>query len=421
MPKIVLATMGSLGDLHPMIALGLELKTRGHSITVCTWNGYEEKVVANGFRFASLSPDIDPDDRELHKKAMDAVRGPEFVLRDLIIPNVGAMYDDLTVACDGADLLVSGEIVYAAATFAEVTGIKWVTTCLSPMTMFSTHDPGVPPQAPWVELFRPLPSFMHKFMLTVASRQFYDWLGPYRELRRLHGLSEDHDPILFDKFSPLLHLAMFSKAIARPQPDWHSPTLQTGFCFFDESGSAAIDPRLDQFLNAGDPPITFTLGSAAVMDAGDFFNESVEAAKRLGRRALMIYGRDCEKPVGLNRDIAAFEYVPYSHVFPRSACIVHQGGVGTTAQALKAGVPQLVMPYSHDQFDNAARCRREGVAEVTSRDGFTARNAAGAIENLLTTPTYFERARELKRIVDGESGTSMACDAIESVFQRVSA
>lgn len=413
MSHIVLATMGSLGDLHPMIALGRELKRRGHEITIATWLGYEEKVLANGLRFARLSPDIDPDDRELHAKAMDAVRGPEFVIRDLIIPNVRAMYEDLASACGDADLLISGEIVYAAASFAEVSGIKWITTTLSPMTMFSSHDPGVPPQAPWVETFRPLPAFVHRGMLKLASLQFHGWLGPYREMRRELGLREDHEPILFDKFSNLLHLAMFSRSLAEPQPDWHQPTLQTGFCFFDESEQTSLDPAIEDFLSAGDPPVTFTLGSAAVMDAGNFFDESVEAAKRLGRRALLLYGRDCERPKGLTREIAAFEYAPYSLVFPRSACVVHQGGVGTTAQVLRAGVPQIVMPFSHDQFDNAARCRRAGVAEVADRRNYNARDVSGTIERLLTNPSYSEAAKPLAEIIRQESGTIAACDAIE--------
>lgn len=405
--------MGSLGDLHPMIALGIELKRRGHEISIATWLGYEEKVVANGFRFARLSPDIDPDDTELHKKAMDAVRGPEYVIRDLIIPHVRAMYDDLAAACDGADLLISGEIVYAAATYAEVSRIKWITTCLSPLTMFSSHDPGVPPQAPWVETLRPLPSFIHRGMLGLAAIQFRDWLAPYRQLRRELGLAEHHDPILFDKFSPLLHLAMFSKALAKPQPDWHWPTLQTGFCFYDESDTSTLDDEIEEFLQAGEPPVTFTLGSAAVMDAGNFFDESVEAAKRLGRRALLLYGRDRELPVGLTRDIAAFEYAPYSQIFPRSICVVHQGGVGTTAQALRAGVPQLIMPFSHDQFDNAARCRRAGVAEIADRKNYNARDISGVIEKLLTRPEYQKAAKPLADIIRNESGTQIACNAIE--------
>jgi hypothetical protein len=125
---------------------------------------------------------------------------------------------------------------------------------------------------------------------------------------------------------------MFSKALGKPQPDWFSPTLQTGFCFYDESGRTELQPELAAFLESGEPPIVFTLGSAAVMDARDFFEQSAQAAKMLGRRAVLLYGIDKEPPKGLDENIIGFQFAPYSLVFPRAACIVHQAGVGTTAQ-----------------------------------------------------------------------------------------
>lgn len=409
--------MGSLGDLHPKIALGRELRRRGHEVVLSTWQGYREKVTANGLEFALLRPSIDPDDTEIHRRALDARRGPEYVIRDLIMPSIREMYDDLTEATKDADLLISGEIVYVAKSVNEVSGIKWISTSLAPLTMFSSHDPGVYPQATWIEYLRPLPSFAHKLMFELAKMTVTPWLEPYREFRRGIGLDPDHDPIFAVKFSPLLHLAMFSKALALPQPDWHSPTLQTGACFFDESESSDLDPALAEFLDAGEAPIVFTLGSAAVMDAGDFFDESAKAAKLLGRRALLLYGRDQARPKGLDDNIAAFEFAPYSLVFPRAACAVHQAGVGTTGQVLRAGVPHLIVPFSHDQPDNAARCRRAGVAEIIERDSYTAARSAAALNGILGNEKYRSNALALKKIVDAEHGTETACDAIEDILR----
>jgi UDP:flavonoid glycosyltransferase YjiC (YdhE family) len=193
--------------------------------------------------------------------------------------------------------------------------------------------------------------------------------------------------------------------------------VQTGFCFYDghEELPAAL-PELDRFLGAGDPPILFTLGSAAVMDARDFFDQSAEAARLLGRRAVLIYGFFGGPPKGLNENVIGLQYAPYSLVFPRAACVVHQGGVGTTGQVLRAGVPHLVMPYAHDQPDNAARCRRLGVAEVIGRDEYNAASAAKAIGRILADPSYSERAKEAGEIVRSEGGTAAACDEIERVL-----
>jgi rhamnosyltransferase subunit B len=418
MAKIVLSTMGSLGDLHPMLALAFELRRRGHTVIINTWEGYAEKIGELGFDFHPLRPNIDPADRELLRRVMDARKGPEMVIKELMIPSVPDMYEDLTAPCKGADLLVTGELVYAAPTFAEKTGVKWISTSLAPVSMFSSYDPSVFPTAEFLEYLRILPAFVHRGLFNVMRLTIRDWYDPYKKFRREMGMSEDHDPIFTDKFSKLLHLCKFSKTLGRPQPDWHTQTLQTGFCFYDESEAGELDPELADFLASGDAPIVFTLGSAAVMDARDFYEQSAGAAKRLGRRALLLYGRENEPPEGLNDDIVGFDYAPYSQVFPHAACVVHQGGVGTTAQVLRAGVPHLVMPYSHDQPDNAARCRRAGVAEIISRDDYTAANSARALTKILGNAGFAENARALKQIVDAEHGTITACNAIELILQK---
>lgn len=417
MSRIVLATIGSLGDLHPMIALALELKRRGHTPVINTWAGYEEKLDALGIEFAPLRPNVDIDDRDLHKKAMDASAGPEFVIKDLIIGNVRDMYDDLSSAVKGADLFLTGEIVYAAKSVAEISGVPWISTSLSPISMFSADDPNVYMQAQWIEWLRPLPSVFHRGMLGMMKLFTSSWLDEYRKFRSDLGLDEKHEPIFTEKFSPLQHLVLFSTALAEPQRDWPQPHLQTGFCFYDESGVTELQPELQEFLKHDEPPIVFTLGSAAVLDAGDFFDESVKAAKQLNRRAVLLYGRDCEPPIGLTDDIVGFEFAPYSLVFPHAACVVHQAGVGTTGQVLRAGVPHVIMPFSHDQPDNAARCRRAGVAEVIPRGQYTAGRAANAIDAVLSNASYRENAAHLKRMVGAERGTAAACDAIEEILR----
>jgi rhamnosyltransferase subunit B len=420
MARIVLATFGSLGDLHPMLALAIELRRRGHDIVINTLEVYREKIELLGFEFFPMRPNLNPeDDRELARRVMDAKTGTELLLKEILLPNVRPMYDDLSEAVKGADLFVTGEVVFAAKSVHEKTGIKWVTTSLAPASFLSAHDPFVPPTAQWLKHFRFLGSTFYGAMFGMIRRLVKTWLGDYRKFRRELGLDENHDPVFEEKFSDLLHLALFSKVLGKPQPDWHSPTLQCGFCFYDGQNDLGKMPAgLPEFLAAGEPPIVFTLGSAAVMDARDFFERSAEAARILNRRAVLLYGIFNEPPqTVLDENIAAFDYAPYSLVFPQAACVVHQGGVGTTAQVLRAGVPHLFMPYSHDQPDNAARCERIGAARVISRDKYTARNAAGELRKLLADLSYKSNALEAKRIVDAERGTETACDAIEEMLK----
>jgi UDP:flavonoid glycosyltransferase YjiC (YdhE family) len=308
--------------------------------------------------------------------------------------------------------------VYAADAASQRSGVPWISTSLAPISMFSAEDPSIYMRSALLEMARSLPSFFHRGMLMIGGLVMKPWLAEYRKFRHELGLNEDHDPIKNDKFSPLLHLVMFSKALGKPQSDWPKNSVQTGACFYDESESTVLDDRLAGFLENGEPPIVFTLGSAAVMDAGDFFDESAKAAKMLGRRAVLLYCRDQRVPSGLSDDVVAFEYAPYSQVFPKAACVVHQAGVGTTGQVLRAGVPHLIIPFSHDQPDNAARCRRAGVAEIIDRESYTAETAARALLPILNDEKYRTNAAGLKRVVDSESGTTAACDAIEDILRK---
>ena len=420
MAKILLATFGSLGDLHPLLALAIELRTRGHEISICTLEVYREKIDLLDFEFFPLRPDVDPEnDRELAKEIMDAKGGTEKLLREILLPNVHLMYEDLMKAVEGKDCLISGEVVFAASSVVEKTNIKWITTSLAPASFLSPHDPFVPPTAQWLKHFRFLGATFHGGIYSLVHRIIDSWLEPYKKFRREIGLSENHDPVFKGKFSSLLHLAMFSKVLGKPQSDWHSPTLQTGFCFYDGQDDLGKMPEgLTKFLNAGDAPIVFTLGSAAVMDARDFFEESAKAAKVLNRRAVLLYGIFNEPPKITDKNIAAFDYAPYSQIFSKAACVVHQGGIGTTAQVLRAGVPHLIMPYSHDQPDNAARCERIGVARTISRNKYNAETAAEQLRKLLGDVRYKTNAVETGKIVRNEYGTKIACDAIESVLKK---
>jgi rhamnosyltransferase subunit B len=417
MAKIVIATFGSLGDLHPMIALGLELRMRGHLVKFAVMEFYREKIELLGFEYAPMSPHLSPDEVANMPELVDAKKGTERMLRDIIIGGVPAMYDDLLPAVEGYDLLITGEIIYAAKSVVEKTGIDWVTTTLAPISLFSAYDPPVPPTAIWFEKLRFLGPRFHRLLFGLIKRSMHSWLDDYRAFRTKLGLNPDDDPIFFGKFSQDLHLIMFSRALGLPQPDWPPTAVQTGFCFYDgQSDTGQMPDDLRAFLDAGEAPIVFTLGSAAVLDPRDFFIESVKAAKLLKRRAVLLYGVFGEPPPGLTDDIVAFQYAPYSVLFPRAACVVHQAGVGTTGQVLRAGVPQLIVPFAHDQPDNAARCRRLGLAEIISREKYNAERAAAKIGRILSDETYTVFAHAARDLVKLEGGTVQAANEIERLL-----
>jgi UDP:flavonoid glycosyltransferase YjiC (YdhE family) len=206
---------------------------------------------------------------------------------------------------------------------------------------------------------------------------------------------------------------MFSKVMAEPQRDWPAQARVIGFPFYDQAEHGqGLDGELERFLDSGEPPVVFTLGSTAVQDPGGFYQESVAAVKRLGCRAVLLAGENViEGP--LPAGTVAFAYAPYSKILPRAACVVHQGGVGTCGQSLAAGRPMLVMPYAFDQMDNAARLERLGVARMIPRKAYTAERAAAALDRLLSDAGYARKAEEAGRVVRAEQGVQAACDAIE--------
>ena len=221
---------------------------------------------------------------------------------------------------------------------------------------------------------------------------------------------------LVDGHSPSLHLALFSKILLAEQPDWPPHSVITGFPFFDRDGETGLPPDLARFLDDGPPPVVFTLGYSASTVAGRFYQNSALAAVRLGRRAVLVLKDPRNRPPSLPEGVTTVEYAPFSVLFPRSALIVHHGGIGTTGLAMRSGRPMLVVPFAHDQPDNAARLTRLGVARTLAPHCYTADRAAHELNVLLDNPGYSERAACHGRRVRAEDGIGSACDALETLM-----
>lgn len=425
MKKIIISTFGSLGDLHPYVAIALELKKRGHRPVLATSEIYREKTDALGLELYPVPPDL-PDYNQPEEIArmvgelVDTKKGPERIFRQFINPHLRAMYDALLEATRGADLLLTHVLSLAAPPLVEITGIRWVSTVLAPISLFSNYDPPVLPQMPWLYNVSRLHPSVSRALMLVGRRKLDELAEPVFRLRAELGLPRGRSPLLEGQHSPSLVLALFSSAFARPQPDWPPNTRVTGFPFYDrrdrEGDAAGVEPALEEFLDAGEPPVVFTLGSSAVWVAEDFYRESIAAARGAGVRALLLIGEERNRPASLPEGVAAFEYAPYSEVLPRARAVVHQGGIGTTAQGLRAGIPALVVPFSHDQFDNGARVVRAGAGRMLPRSKYNARTAARELRAMLSNESYAARAAEAGRQIRGEDGASAAADAIEEVL-----
>jgi UDP:flavonoid glycosyltransferase YjiC (YdhE family) len=421
--RIVLTTFGTLGDVHPLIAIALEMRRRGHTPVLAVPEIFRPKIEPMGLEFAQVGPTLDPEDPQQVADLMDIHKGTERTLRDVLFPAIRQSYDELRRAVEakgGADLMLAGELTYQAPVVAEVTGVRWASYVLAPLSFFSAHDaPVLPPYPGLAKLQSAVPATGHA-VTRFARWVTRHWAEPVYQLRAELGLGRGPN-VLFDaKHAPSLVLAMFSPLLGEPQPDWPPNTEITGFVFYDgDAGKQELPAELEQFLQAGEPPVIFTLGSAAVLDAGNFYEESAKAALLAGVRAVLLVGTDARNvPQTQSASLCVARYVPYSKLFPRASLIVHQGGVGTTAQAMQAGRPMLVMPYSHDQPDNARRMRRLGIAGVIRRQDYTAERAARRIRRILGHSRFAERAAVVGEQLRRENGLAHACDALETLARQ---
>ncbi|GGA34670.1 hypothetical protein CYANOKiyG1_52070 [Okeania sp. KiyG1] len=247
------------------------------------------------------------------------------------------------------------------------------------------------------------------------SRFFF---APWRQLRKELGLAPSCHPLVSDLQSPYLVLALFSELLAAPQLDWPSSTVVTGFPFYRPQNSKGLSVELMQFLDSGESPIIFTLGSLAVMTPGNFYVEAATALKELGYRAVLLMGKEAGQVSSelLPEGTIAVDYAPHSELFPRSMAIVHHGGVGTTGEAMLSGRPTLIVPDDFDRYDNAARVVSLGVGRQVSRDRYSAAVLAAELKQLLFDPVYQERAASVGRLLQAEDGVGVAVDAIEGLL-----
>lgn len=404
--RIVLTAFGSFGDVFPYMGIAHELRARGYEPVLALPGFYEGLVEGEGFEFHAVRPDVDPGDRELIRRVMDPWHGTEFLVREVIIPHLRESLEDLRVAIRGADLLITHPITFAGPILAELEGLPWVSSVMAPMSFVSRHDLPVFTPFRWMKTLDRIPGGAAA-VIRVGRWATRKWSDPVYALRRELGLPRGEDPLYEGQHSPRLVLGLFSRVLAEPQPDWPPQVRITGPIFYNgPEETLELEPELERFLDAGPPPVVFTLGSSAVGAAADFYRESVEAVRRLGIRAVMLTGPHAANvPGGELPESVRFEiFAPHATLFPRAAAIVHHGGAGTLHQGLRAGRPTLVVPFAHDQADNAYRVERLGVSRTLQRSRYRAARVERELAELLGNPGYARRARAVaEKVEDGSA------------------
>lgn len=416
--RVLITSVGSHGDINPFVAVARALQARGHAV-LFAGNPYFGGLLAEaGVSFEPLGEAFDLRELAEHPDVMHHWRGPMVVVRELMAPHIRATFERLPglIARFRPGVVLHHHICLGVPWVCERVGVPTATGVLAPMMWLTRSDrlmihPKMSHNAPlWL-------SSLLGWMIRRGTKARLD--GLLNELRRDLGLPPATDIFRSVARGGTINLGLWSPEMRAPLPDDPAHGIITGFAWYDRHAEQEHAPAdVEAFLNEGEPPILFSLGTAAVHVAGDFYGIAAEVCRRLNRRGLLLVGRAPHAaPRSLPPGVRVFTYAPFSALMPRVAASVHHGGIGTCGQSLRAGRPVVVVPHAHDQFDNAARLRRMRLARSVPAKGLTASKLAEALGRVLTEPDWARFAAQAAERVAKEDGATAAAKAIEGLAE----
>ena len=421
MKKIVINTFGSLGDLHPYIAIGKELKLLGYKVIIATSENYQKIVELHGLEFYKVGPRVSHyiEDEYFAKKAMDLKNGSGFLLKEIIFPNIKETYNDLLNIVLTADLLITSFISYAGHIVAEKTKIPWISCTLAPNIYLSKYDPPILPLSPFFQHFYSLGEHFNDCLFYCIKKLATLSYKPVYEFRKSINLNKGKDIIFENIHSPYLSLSLFSKYFAKKQLDWPTNNVITGFCFMDENNDI-INADLKSFLeHSKTPPILITLGSAAVNLGKMFYETCIEVLENMGLNCIVLVGKNDIK-YNNSSSILMLDYAPYNQIFKYAKFIVNQGGIGTVANTLRFGKYMLGVPFSHDQPDNCFRIKRMGLGDVLYYANFSKKTFKIKMDKMIKNQNNYDKnASIISNQINSENGTKNAVEEINKLIIKL--
>ena len=377
--KIIITALGSGGDVFPFIVLGQALQQRGHTVVLMANPHFADAVDQAGLSLAPLGTESDYLAFLQQPGIWDNQSGFRLIWRYLIdlTPRILAAIEEYIIP--GKTVLIGSTLSLATRLAQERHDLPATMIHLAPHCFLSAH-------AFPVTSTRPLPGWLPLWarwtLLTVMDRLLIDatCAKSLNAVRTSLDLPPVRSVMRRWLHSPDLTIGAFPAWFAAPQPDWPPSAIATGFLQRHSPADNALPDSVQAFLDAGEPPLLFTPGTGMVQ-ARAFFACAVQTVAQLERRALFVTGFSENLPDRLPPTILTAAYLPFDQLLPKVAAIIHHGGIGTVAAGLAAGIPQLVIPFAFDQFDNAVRVTRLGVGRNCA--GLNPDHWAGALRELL--------------------------------------
>ena len=432
MSRVLLNTIGSAGDVHPFVAVGLALRQRGHEVLVLTNPYFKERIVGAGLGFWPLGSAENYLRLIRDPRLIAGARSPSFVIDELITPAFTPTIDAVRLieSAFRPNVIVAHHIAFGAAAAAELLDIPFALCVLAPLFWFSREERIALPSLPWPNAPLFIDRGLRKFARFMGRRTFDPvinrlrndaGLGPLRDL--ISHAARGGDGVLpgdrlADPAKGTPTLALWSPRLRGPLPDDPCTGTICGFATWDRPPTTPDEIEREReiirWMESGSPPVVVTLGSSVSHHGADFYRLAADACTRAGKRALLLTGGAAD-PTLWPDHVRAAAYCSYSRVMPRGCATVHHAGIGTLAAAMRAASPEIIVPFANDEFDNAARAERLGIAITIKRRKLNARTLADAITRATNDAMMNARCRALADSMREENGAERAAAVIESI------
>ena len=397
--RILLSTIGSRGDVQPLVALGLQLKALGQDVHMCVPPDFRDWIEGLGMTVTPIGPEL----RSTGKTNPMAARPTPEQVRQMMEGTVAAQFETITAAAQGCDMMAGATALQVAApSIAEKMGIPYFFTAYCPAVLPSPHH--APPVLPMLGDKPVTMTDYSELWEKDAQRwnlQWRDILNSHRTKLGLESVSDVRSYILTDQ--PWLA----SDPTLGPWPDPADQSVfQTGAWILPDDHP--LSHELEAFLDAGEPPVYFGFGSISA--PADLSQVMIQSARALGRRAILLRGWADLSLVDNEADCIAIGEANHQALFKRVAAIVHHGGAGTTHAATRGGAPQVVIPQHYDQYYWAGRVEQLGIGTAHTTSTPTADSLTSALEQALQ-PDMTARAQTIAATVRS-AGTLVAAQRL---------
>ena len=398
--RVLLSTIGSRGDVQPLVALAIQLRELGQEVRLCVPPDFRDWIAGLGFDVVPIGPEL----RSTGRADPAAPRPTPEQVRQMMEGTVAAQFATITTAAEGCDLIVGATALQIAApSVAERMGIPYVFAAYCPCVLPSLHH--APPVLPMLgHRPNPEPSEFAGLWEADAQRSNGTW-GPLLGARRATLGLPPIDDVRTHVLTARPWLAADPVLAPWPDPD-EDTVFQTGAWILPDE--RPLPPELERFLDAGDAPVYFGFGSIRAPEG--LPRAMVDSARAVGRRAVVLRGwAELALPDDA-ADCIAIDEVNQQALFGRVAAVVHHGGAGTTTAAAMAGAPQVVIPQMYDQYYWARRVDDLGIGAAHAAAAPTVESLASALERTLRGDVAV-RAREV--------ASRMKCDGARVAAERL--